>query len=468
MNRHDRRLLIALLRSDFESFLRRCLQTLNPNTPFQPNWHITAITHRLNRAMSGRLTRLIINIPPRHLKSLLVSVVFPAWLLGHKPWTRIFCISYGGELALKHARDFRMIVESPWYRSAFPEMRLARSLEDEVATTARGFRKTTSVMGPLTGLGGDMFIIDDPLKAMDALSTPRREALNDWVANTLMSRLDNKETGAIIVVMQRVHVDDLSGFLMKSPERWDVLSLPAIAEAKEKIEIGENTYHIRRIGEALHEARESSATLEALRQTLGSDVFAAQYQQSPIPPGGNMIKRRWIERYTELPPRGPDIDVLQSWDTASKEGGQNDWCACSTFFRQGNKYYLAHVLRERLNYPDLKATAISHAQAYEADTILIEDTGVGTGLIAELQDLGLPAIEVKVKGSKVVRLAIQSAKFKSGQVFLPRSASWLEVFESELFAFPGCRHDDQVDSISQALAYNDTGYDTSLRWVTGE
>ena len=227
----------AILRTHFESFLRRCLMTLNPGSPYLPNWHIAAIAHQLERVRRGEITRLIINMPPRHLKSLTVSVAFPAFLLGHEPWHRIFVVSYGSDLSSKHASDFRSIVELPWYRRAFHRMRIARSLEDEVWTTARGFRKSTSVYGTLTGLGGDIFIIDDPQKPVDAQSDIQRNRLNHWFSNTLMSRLDSKVDGVIIVVMQRVHLDDLSGYLMEAGG-WTVLSLPAIAEQDETVAIG--------------------------------------------------------------------------------------------------------------------------------------------------------------------------------------------------------------------------------------
>ncbi len=240
-----------ILRDDLDAFLRRCLMTLNPGQPYLPNWHISAIAYQLDRVRRGEINRLIINMPPRHLKSLTVSVAFPAYLLGHEPGHRIFAISYGSELSSKHASDFRSIVEAPWYRRAFPKMRIARSLENEVSTTARGFRKATSVYGTLTGLGGDIFIIDDPQKPVDAQSDAQRNGLNQWVSNTLMSRLDSKERGVVIVVMQRVHLNDLSGYLMELGG-WTVLSLPAIAEQDETIAIGEDEFHRRRAGEALH------------------------------------------------------------------------------------------------------------------------------------------------------------------------------------------------------------------------
>src|SRR3984893_6297358 len=296
----DRAFHDAILRRDFESFLRRCFMTLNPGAPYLPNWHITAITYQLERIRRGEINRLIINMPPRHLKSLTVSVAFPAFLLGHEPWHRIFAIIYGTELSSKHASDFRSIVESSWYRRAFPAMRISRSLEDEVSTTVRGFRKATSVYGTLTGLGGDVFIIDDPQKPVDAQSETQRNRLIQWFSHTLMSRLDSKEEGVIIVVMQRVHLNDLSGYLMESGG-WEVLSLPAIAEQDEIVAIGDNEFHRRRAGEALHPELESLESFRELQRQIGSDVFAAQYQQSPVPPGGAMIRREWLRYFDQAP-----------------------------------------------------------------------------------------------------------------------------------------------------------------------
>src|SRR6266516_5884055 len=231
----------AILRTNFESFVRRCFMTLNPGSLYLPNYHISAIGHKLEKVRDGVITRLIVNMPPRHLKSLVISVAFPAFLLGHEPWRRIFVISYGNELSSKHANDFRSVVQSRWYRRAFPAMRMSRSLEDEVSTTARGFRKATSVYGTLTGLGGDFFIVDDPQKPVDAQSDTQRNRLNQWVSNTLMSRLDSKQTGVIILVQQRVHPNDLSGYLSETGD-WEVLSLPAVAEQDETVAIGDTEF----------------------------------------------------------------------------------------------------------------------------------------------------------------------------------------------------------------------------------
>jgi predicted phage terminase large subunit-like protein len=454
----------AILRTHFESFLRRCLMTLNPGSPYLPNWHITAIAYQLERIRRGEITRLIINMPPRHLKSLTVSVAFPAYLLGLEPWHRIFAISYGIELSSKHASDFRSIVESAWFRRAF-NTRIARSLEDEVWTTARGFRKATSVYGTLTGLGGDIFIIDDPQKPVDAQSDIQRNRLNQWVSNTLMSRLDSKKKGVIIVVMQRVHLNDLSGYLMESGG-WTVLSLPAIAEQDERIAIGDNEFHVRRAGEALHPALESLETLKKLQRQIGFE-FAAQYQQSPVPPGGAMIRREWLRYYDKPPERTYATIVIQSWDTASKDGAQNDWSVCTTWMLVDKCYYLLDLTRGRYEYPTLKATAIALAKEYRPNYVLIEDASTGTALAQEFRSIYLDGAVrlVPIHRDKIGRLYVNQAKFEAGLVLFPKGAPLLPELEAELLVFPQGKSDDQVDSISQALSF-ELGYNFTGSWIS--
>ena len=459
MTDHDRILLDAILRKDFESFLRRSLLTLNPGSPYLPNWHIQAIAHQLELVRRGEINRLIINMPPRHLKSLTVSVAFPAFLLGLEPWHRIFAISYGSELSSKHARDFRSIVESGWYRRAFPNMQIIRSLEDEVTTAMKGFRKATSVEGALTGLGGDIFIIDDPQKPADAQSPARRNRLNQWVSNTLMSRLDNKRTGAIIVVMQRVHMDDLSGFLSSGADDWTVLALPAISEAEQHVAIGDGAYFHRRIGEALHSDHEPLTTLRNLQQTLGSSVFAAQYQQDPIPPDGAMINRKWLRYYIDPPERTYRTKIIQSWDTAAKDGAYNDFSVCTTWLLHDKNFYLLDLKRDRYEYPKLKSMAIALAQHYRPNTILIEDASAGIALAQELaKTVHIHVKPVPVERDKIGRLYVHQAKFEAGLVHFPKGASFLPELEAELLAFPDGKFDDQVDSLSQALSYQGSSY----------
>jgi hypothetical protein len=284
----DGRTLEALLRSEFRVFVHKVFATLAPGQTYVRTWHVEAIAWRLERVRRGEIRRLIINMLPRSLKSIAASVAFPAFVLGHDPSRRIICVSYSGDLAKKHANDFRAVLESPWYRSTFPSTRIGpfKNSETEIELTARGFRLATSVGGTLTGRGGDIIIIDDPLKPDDALSETKRSAANQWFTNTLLSRLDDKRTGAIVVVMQRVHVDDLTGFLLGQSDEWDVLSLPAIAESDEAIPLSNDRKYPRKSDEALSPEREPLEVLEALKLQIGSDAFSPSINKRRRRPAG--------------------------------------------------------------------------------------------------------------------------------------------------------------------------------------
>jgi predicted phage terminase large subunit-like protein len=445
----------ALLRADFRAFVHKAFTTLCPGQDYVSTWHVEAIAWQLERVRRGEIRRLIINMPPRSLKSIMASVAFPAFVLGHQPSRRIICVSYSGDLSRKHSNDFRALIESHWYRAAFTATRIGafKDSETEIEFSARGFRLATSVGGTLTGRGGDIIVIDDPLKPDDALSETKRSAANQWFANTLLSRLDDKRSGAIVIVMQRVHMDDLTGFVTGQSEEWEILNLPAIAEADEVIPISDTEIHCRKAGEALSPVREPIAVLENLKIQLGSDAFSAQYQQTPAPPGGAMVKRHWVRRYgEELPPHAERLMTVQSWDTASKGGPHNDWSVCTTWILTRRKrWYLLDVWRRRVDYPALKAAVRNLAKQWSARRVLVEDAVTGTALVQELRETIWGIVAVKPVGDKASRMAVASAKFEAGQVFLPERAEWLPDLEAELFAFPGARHDDQCDSISQAL-----------------
>jgi predicted phage terminase large subunit-like protein len=446
------RLLEAVYRTDFPSFAQKVFHTLSPSAPLLMNFHIHAIAYHLELVRTGKIKRLIINLPPRSLKSIVTSIAFPAFCLGREPGKRLIVISYGADLAIKLSNDFRTVMNTLWYKALFPlvDTAGAKNTESELGTSRGGFRLATSIDGAVTGRGGDILIIDDPLKPADAF-TDRRTWVNEWYKNTLVSRLDDLRTGAIIVVMQRLHDDDLPGALMRSGENWVHLKLPAIAEVEERIAIGPDRYHVRQVGDLLHGERLPRQVLEEIN-SLDPTTFAAHYQQAPILPGGVIIKRAWIKYYDELPIRNASSVILQSWDTASGSGGSGDWSVCTTWLIQDERFYLLDVLRHRFDYPTLRARAIAHAGAYRANKILIEDADVGRGLIQELKRLGLPVIAVRPERDKKTRIKVQSAKFEAGLVWFPKQAPWLSDYEAEIFAFPNVRFDDQVDSTSQAIA----------------
>ena len=446
-------ILNTALRRDLVAFVQKVFGTVSPGTPFLPNWHIEAMCHELAKVVSGKTKRLIITIPPRHLKSICASVAFPAWALGYDPTRQIICVSYAQELAVKHGNDCRAVMASDWYRRVFPGTKIdaAKNTETEVMTTKRGSRLATSVGGVLTGRGGNMIIIDDPLKPADAMSDTARARHIEWYSTTLISRLDNKEEDAIIVVMQRLHQDDLVGHLLQE-RGWQHLSLPAIAETEQQIEIGPGQYHMRQIGDLLHPARESREVLDNIKKGMGSATFSAQYQQAPVPPGGNMIDWAWFGWYEPNNSRKFD-EIIISWDTAMKATELSDYSVGTVWGVWCGFYYLLDLIRVRLGYPALRRKIVDVYNQWDRRTILIEDAGSGTSLIQDLRDSNILAHPIKPEGDKVMRMAAQAAKIENGEVFLPRHAEWLDDLRTELLAFPHGSHDDQVDSISQALSW---------------
>jgi predicted phage terminase large subunit-like protein len=452
----QRRLLDSRSRDSFAFFIRRTFQTVVPGQTYQDNWHIQAIAWHLEQCATGGITRLIITVPPRYLKSICGSVAFPAWVLGQQPSRRIICASYSESLARKHSRDCRTVMQETWYRRIFPGTRLnpRKNTEPEFETTALGSRYATSVGGTLTGRGGDIIVIDDPLKPDEAMSKSGRSTVNEWFDSTLYSRLDDKRNGVIIVIMQRLHLEDLVGHVLQKEGPWVHLNLPVVGDVDQDVDIGPGKVHRRRAGELLHPARESDAVLTDIKSNLGSFKYSAQYQQCPVPAEGEIIKSSWFRSYQQTPTQEPGDRIVQSWDTASKAEEMHDYSVCTTWLVKGKDYYLLHVLRVKLLYPELKRAIIDQALAFGAAEIIIEDKGSGTQLIQDLQgEPGIPRpIAFKPDTDKVTRMSAGSARIEAGQVHLPHQASWLEDFRSELLQFPSGQYDDQVDSLSQFLA----------------
>jgi predicted phage terminase large subunit-like protein len=450
------RVLRAILRTDLPFFIRKVFATVSPGVTYLHNWHVDAIAHQLMRVHSGETRRLLINQPPRSLKSISVSVAYVAWLLGHDPTRRVIVASYSGDFAAELHRQFRMVVSSEWYAELFPTLRWARESGLEFVTTQGGSRYATSVGGTLTGRGADLIIVDDPLNANEVHSEPARKRVIDWYGGALVSRLNDKQTGSIIAIMQRLHEDDLAGHLLRQGG-WDHLDMPAIALENEIIELGHGKSHARRSGDVLHPERESRDTLEGIKAEVGSLMFSAQYQQRPVPVEGNLIRRSWFPTYDNPPTGLSPSRIVQSWDVAMMTGDRNDYSVCTTWLTHKNEAYLIHVYRNRLEYPELRRKVISLATEHGATTILIENAGPGMNLLQDLRadrprGMTFP-IGIKPEGSKVDRMVAQSAKIEAGHIRLPHSAPWLADFLTELLSFPHGRHDDQVDSVSQFLRW---------------
>lgn len=451
--------MLALARKDFGLFAIAAFRRLH-DEPYQDNWHVRAIAHQLMRLVSGDVRRLIITMPPRTMKSFLASVCLPAWLLGRNPGVKIICASYAQPLSSDFAFQMRRLMQTAWYREVFPSTHVdpKKSGVEEIATTRGGYRLSTSVGGTLTGRGADYIVIDDPLKASDAYSEVAREGAINWYKNTVSSRFNNPKKGRVVVVAQRLHLEDLPGQLIAGGG-WEQLDLPLEAWREQEIELLAGKFITRPPGNILHETRFGDDDIARLRTDMGERDFEAQYNQRPLPAGGALFKLQWLQRYEQPPATHQVQGIFQSWDTAYEIAEGNDYSVCTTWALSGKRYYLLDVYRARLAFPDLERAVYRLRDEWKADLVIVERAGSGISLHQNIYDPSTrPWItSIKPEGSKQDRASQQSPKFERGEVWLPMAAPWLQAFEDELVSFPHGNHDDQIDSVVQFLAAVDTG-----------
>ena len=471
----ERKELDVLLRNDFYSYVQRVFYELG-NDKFIPNWHLEVLCDALERARRGEIKRLIINVPPRSLKSIVVNVAYSTWLLGHNPKEHIVSASYSAELAEKFARDSKIVMESEWYRRIFPRTVISknRSTPGDFNTTARGGRYTSSVDGTMTGRGGNVIIIDDPIKPSDVSSESAINKVNEWYQHTMLSRLDDPQNGTIILIMQRVHENDLTGYLLENSTDWVHIKIPQIAITDERWPVGDKVFR-RAAGRPLNPTRIDAQTLTTSQQELGTYVWSAQYQQEPCPLEGGVVKESWLHYYTKE--QAENIDPIKycriflSWDTANKACATNAYSACCVVLmtRENNafKYYLLEVVRGKWEMPELirQVTTLYYKWRYKKGggglvKLLIEDKASGTQLIQMLSaqrdcnGYGFDVEPIKPDADKTSRLMGVSAYIENGTLQFPQEEpDWWAEFKKELLSFPGSRYKDQVDALTQCINY---------------
>ena len=294
------------------------------------------------------------------------------------------------------------------------------------------------------------------MKASDASSVVERQRVKDYYEQTLLSRLNNKSEGRIVVIQQRLHEDDLTGYLLETA-RFAHLNLPALATQDEAIPIGFRKFLHRRKDDVLCPERESRETLEQLRLEMGAFAFSAQYQQDPTPAGGNRVRWEWFSTFDEEFNRADFQFVVQSWDTAMTGEPTSDYSVGTTWGFRDDHWHLLELVRERLDFPDLKRRVRGQAMKWNPDQVLVEYAGSGISLIqqlrAETRD-GSRYIGVKARLDKMTRLEAQTARLETGRYRIPREAPWLPEFRRELLAFPNGKYDDQVDSLVQFVEWS--------------
>jgi predicted phage terminase large subunit-like protein len=460
----------SLAQDSLAQFVRQAWHIVEPATTLVWNWHLDALCEYLEAMADGDVTRLIVNIPPRSGKSLLASVLWPAWVWINQPATRWLCASYSASLSVKHSVDRRAVIVSPWYRRRWNiELAGDQNQKTEFMNAARGNMIATSLSGTATGKGGDFIIADDLQNPEMVESDVERENVIRFFDETLSTRLDDPRSGRIIVIQQRTHQADLTGHLLEQ-RGWTHLCLPAEFDRETLISLPRSGHEIvKGEGDLLWPERLGRKQLDAAKVRLGSYGYASQYLQNPVARGGNFFKEKWFGTFREI----PKFDrIIQSWDCAFKTGRTNDYSACVTIGlvrerREGSTavpgYYQMHAWHGRIEFAELKRRAIEFYNQWHPEAVLVEDTASGQSLLQELRsNTVLPIRGVKPDSDKSSRAASVTPAMEAGGFRLLEGASWANDYLAEMTAFPGGAHDDFVDATVQALAYLRASQDPAL------
>jgi len=402
--------------------------------------HLTLVARKLEAVEAGDIKRLMLFMPPRHGKSELCSIRFPAWYLGRNQQRQIIGCSYAENLAYTFSYAIRETISTNSYQKLWPiQLDTSGSVRWQLAgkENKRSSYIAAGVVGGITGEGADLLIIDDPVKnAEEAESETYREKVYQWYITTARTRL--QPNGSIILVQTRWHKADLAGRLLEDAKKdsqadqWEVVNLPALKE---------NT--------ALWPERYPADALINIRATIGSRAFTSLYQGEPTIAEGQVFKREWWKEYTERP---NFKRIVQSWDTAFKTKSENDYSVCTVWGEADNGYYLLDMWRQKVEYPELKKVAVNLFTRDHPQIVYIEDKASGQSLLQELRrDTSIPFLEVKPDTDKIARAYSVTPLIEAGKVFLPKSAFWLHDFMEEISAFPNGEHDDICDSLTQAL-----------------
>lgn len=399
--------------------------------------------------------------------SITASVAFPAWLLGHDPKTQIMCASYGQRLSEKFSIDTRLVVTMPWFKNLFPQFELLddQNTKAKFMTTERGFRIATSIGGAVTGAGADFLIIDDPLNADQANSTVALEGVNMWFDQVFSTRLNDPKRGVIIVIMQRLHENDLSGHLLAKETGWEHLKIPLIAEKTEIIKKN-NFVKKREEGELLNPTRLGENEVNRLKAELGAYTFAGQYQQTPSPSGGGVFKREWLQYYDNL-----NLTALNKYifvDPANAKKKTSDYTAVIIAgIGEDKNIYIIDMIRDRLDVKGREDLLFDLHKRYNPQQVIYEAYGMQCDsswikYAMEKRNYRFALTEVGGKLDKVSRISRLDALFARGQIWLPRTLyktnyenkliNLTEAFiQEEYLPFPVGLHDDMLDAMARML-----------------
>ncbi|MEE9509091.1 MAG: phage terminase large subunit [Candidatus Bathyarchaeia archaeon] len=439
-------------------FTRQAWHVLEPTTAFVSGWHIDVICEHLEAVSRSEITRLLINIPPRHTKSLLVSVLWPCWSWIHNPSSRWLFVSYGQDLSTRDSVKCRRLITSQWYQEMWGDKFAITSDQNQKTrfeNNKTGYRLATSVGGMLTGEGGGFLIIDDPHNVKEAESDTIRESILRWYDEVLSTRLDDPKTGAKVIIMQRVHERDLSGHVLQKEAGYTHLCLPARYETDRRCTTVLGFSDPRKEeGKPLWPALYGDKELTELENSLGSYAAAGQLQQRPSPRGGGMFK---IDKFELIDRFNPD-QVLRSvryWDKAGTQGGGAFTAGVLIHRMRDKSYVVADVVHGQWS-SGTREQRIKQVAELDGSKVRIwveQEPGSGGKESAEstIRNLtGYTARADRVTGSKEVRAEPYAAQVEIGNVSI-LNRQWTKVFLQEHESFPVGKRKDQVDAAAGAL-----------------
>lgn len=450
-----------MMRANLSPFIKKVFETVDPGATYLPNWHIDIMSEYLMACYLGQINRLIINVPPRFLKSIAGTIAFPAWVLGLDPSEQFICASYSGNVSLKHSLYTRRVIDSDWYKATFPDTIISADQNEkrQYVTTKMGHRIATSVGGTATGDGGNYQMLDDPINPDEALSDTVRAYANNWIDQTWSSRKNNPKKYVSVLIMQRLHVKDPTGHLM-SKGGYEHLVIPQEAEKKTIIIFPlSKKKKVREEGELLHPKRFGIKEKLETKTDLGTYGYSGQQQQRPAPLKGGRIQLGWFRRYKEAPVKFDEI--VFSADTAQKPKEINDPSVVEIYGRIEAVWYLVHIWKHRAEYPLLKSSMKSLYRKWNPDAILIEDKSSGSSLIQDLRDdkkVKYPIIAMEPEADKVTRMDVHTPSIENGLIALPdpdyfKKLPWLSDLEEYLMHFPKPEAWDEIDAMSQFIKW---------------
>ncbi len=470
----DKQAILGIQRNNLSEYIRRVFSIVSPNSDYKHNWHIDLIAEYLVACQKGDITRLIINIPPRFLKSISVSVAFPSWLLGHNPSEQIMCASYSKDLAMTLGVNCRSVIQTDWYQALFPETILAddQNTKTKFKTTKEGSRYSVGVGGTITGEGCNFLLIDDAISAQNSNSKVVRDDVNNWFGQTAYTRLNDRKKGVIVVIMQRLHQNDLTGYLLDQGSEWEHLKIPLVSEEKKTYQIGNFKKEVE-IGDLLHPNLMGVKEIDSMKRTLGPYNFAGQYMQTPSPTGGGEFRLEWLHYYEGKLPHDT-MNIYITVDPADAKGKNSDFtCMCVLGLGSDENVYLLDMVRDKLNLRERQLKLFELHQKYKPKGVLYEKYGKDGDISAmneamDYNNYRFVITEVGGRMTKHQRIERLIPWFADGRIWLPRDliranyeGKMIDIIDEfvnqEYLVYPVGNHDDAMDAMSRL-------FDTNLIW----